>query len=102
VHPVGTVDEEGFAASAPCKTEDLLGFVARSVAVEGVDNVEGGREAEVVVEERAPEGIAVLDGVVDVERGMKEVFIFIDWRPYNSFSASIASWNKRLTILYSL
>jgi hypothetical protein len=79
VHPVGTVDEEGFAASAPCKTEDLLGFVARSVAVEGVDNVEGGREAEVVVEERAPEGIAVLDGVVDVERGMKEVFIFIGW-----------------------
>jgi hypothetical protein len=78
VRPVGTVDEEGFAAPAPCKTEDLLGFVARSVAVEGVDNAEGGHEAEVVVEERAPEGIAVLDGVIDVERGMKEIFIFID------------------------
>jgi hypothetical protein len=40
--------------------------------------VEGGREAEFIVEERAPEGIAVLDGAIDVERGMNEVFIFID------------------------
>jgi hypothetical protein len=39
--------------------------------------VEGGCEAEFVIKERAPEGIAVLDGAVDVERGMKEVFIFI-------------------------
>jgi hypothetical protein len=41
--------------------------------------VEGGHEGEFVVEERAPEGIAVLDGAVDVERGVKEVFIFIGW-----------------------
>jgi hypothetical protein len=29
--------------------------------------VEGGREAEFVVEEQAPEGVAVLDGAVDAE-----------------------------------
>jgi hypothetical protein len=29
--------------------------------------VEGGCEVEFVVEERAPEGVAVLDGAVDVE-----------------------------------
>jgi hypothetical protein len=40
--------------------------------------VEGGREAEFIVEERAPEGVAVLDGAIDVERGVNEVFIFID------------------------
>jgi hypothetical protein len=39
--------------------------------------VEGEHEAKVVIEEHAPEGVAVLDGVVDVERGMKEVFVFV-------------------------
>jgi hypothetical protein len=62
----------------------------------------GGIEAEFIIEEWAPEGVAALDGAVDVERGVEEVFIFIGWRPYNSFSANIASWNKRLTRLYSL
>jgi hypothetical protein len=41
--------------------------------------VEGGHEAEFIIEEQAPEGVAVLDGAVDVERGVKEVFIFIGW-----------------------
>jgi hypothetical protein len=41
--------------------------------------MERGREAEFIIEERAPEGVAVLDGAVDVERGVKEVFIFIGW-----------------------
>jgi hypothetical protein len=77
VHPVGMVDEEGFAATAPCETETLLRSVARGAVVEGVDGMEGGREAEVVIEEHTPEGIAVLGGAVDVERGMKEVFVFI-------------------------
>jgi hypothetical protein len=67
VHLVGTVDEEGFAAPAPCKTEALLGYVACGVVVEGVDK------------ERDPEGIVVLDGAIDVERGMKEVFVFVGW-----------------------
>jgi hypothetical protein len=79
VHPVGIMDEEGFAAPAPCKTEVLLGFVVRGVVVEGVDDVEGDCEAEFIIEERASKGVAVLDGAIDVERGVKEVFIFIGW-----------------------
>jgi hypothetical protein len=67
VRPVGTVDEEGFTTPAPYKTEALLRSVARGAVVEGVDDVEGGCEVEFVVEERAPEGVAVLEGVVDVE-----------------------------------
>jgi hypothetical protein len=78
VHPVDSVDEEGFAAPAPCKTEALLGSIAQRAIVEGVDDMEGGHEAKFVVEEWAPEGIAVLDRVIDDERGMKEVFVFID------------------------
>jgi hypothetical protein len=94
VRPVGTVDDEGFAAAAPYETEVLLGSVAWGAAIEGVNDVEGAREAEGVIEERAPEGIVVLDGAIGAERGVKEVFIFVGWRPYNSFSANIASWNK--------
>jgi hypothetical protein len=85
VHSVGIVDEEGFAAPTPYKIEALLGSVARGAIVEGVNDVEGGLEAKFIIEERAPEGIAVLDGAVDVERGIKEVFVFNGWRPCNFF-----------------
>jgi hypothetical protein len=91
VRPVGIVDDEGFVAAAPCKTEVLLGSVAWGAAVEGVDDMEGAREAEGVIEEWALEGVAVLDGVVGAKRGMKEVFNFVVWWPYNSLSANIAS-----------
>jgi hypothetical protein len=37
-------------------------------AVEGVDDVEGAREGEGVIEKRAPEGVAVLDGAVGAMR----------------------------------
>jgi hypothetical protein len=70
VRLVGTVDEEGFAGPAPYKTETLLrsvASVARCAIVEGVDDMERGHEAEVVIKEQAPEGIAVLDGAVDAE-----------------------------------
>jgi hypothetical protein len=53
--------------------------------------VEGGCEAKVVVEELVPEGVAVQDGVIDVEQRVKVVFIFVGWWPCNSFSANIAS-----------
>jgi hypothetical protein len=79
VCPVGIVDEEAFAAPAPYKTLALLRSIARGAVVEGVDDVEGGREAKFVIEERAPEGISVLDGAIDVERGVNEVFVFIGW-----------------------
>jgi hypothetical protein len=90
VRPVGIVDEEGFAARAPYQIEALLGSIAWGAIVEGVNDVEGGREAKFIFEEWAPEGVAVLDGAVDVEWSMK-VFIFISWWPYNSFSTNIAS-----------
>jgi hypothetical protein len=51
VHPVGTVDKEGFAAPAPFKIEALLESIARGAIVEGVDDVEGGHDAEFVIEE---------------------------------------------------
>jgi hypothetical protein len=94
VRSVGTMDEEGFAAPAPCKTEALLRSVACGDVVEGVNDMEGVHEAGFIVEERSLEGVVVLDGVVDVERGVNKVFVFISWRPYNSFSANIASWKK--------
>jgi hypothetical protein len=56
VRPVGTVDEEGFAAAAPCKTETLIRSIAWGAIAEGVDDVEGAREAEGAIKERAPEG----------------------------------------------
>jgi hypothetical protein len=64
VRPVGMMDKEGFAASAPYKTEALLGSVARGAIVEGVHDVEGGHEAKVVIEEQAPEGIAFWAAVI--------------------------------------
>jgi hypothetical protein len=79
VRPVGMVDEEGFAAPAPFKTEALLGFVARGAIVEDVNDMEGKHEVEAVIEECALEGVAVLDGAVDVDRGVKEVFVFVSW-----------------------
>jgi hypothetical protein len=66
VRLVGTVDEEGFAAPAPCEIEALLGSVARGAVAEVVDDIEGTREAEGVIEERAPEGVAILDGAIGV------------------------------------
>jgi hypothetical protein len=77
VRPIETVDEEVFAAPAPWKMEDLLSFVAWDAIVEGVDDIEGGHEAKVVIKEWVLEGIAVLDGAVDAGWGVKEVFVFV-------------------------
>jgi hypothetical protein len=44
--------------------------IERGAIAEGVDDVEGAREVEGVIEERALESVAVLDGIVDVGRGM--------------------------------
>jgi hypothetical protein len=59
------VDEEGFTATVPCKIEALLGSVVQGAVAEGVDDVEGVHKAKGVIEERAPKGITVLDGVMD-------------------------------------
>jgi hypothetical protein len=67
VCPVETMDEEGFdaaAATAPYETKALLESVVRGAVAEGVDDMEGAREAEGAIEERALEGVAILDGAV--------------------------------------
>jgi hypothetical protein len=51
VRPIGTVDDKGFVAAAPYETEVLLVSIAWGAIAEGVDDVEGAREAEGVVEE---------------------------------------------------
>jgi hypothetical protein len=78
VRPVGTVADECFAVAAPYETEVLLMSTVWDAAIEGVNDVEGAQEAEGVIEERAPEGVAVLDGAIGAERGVK-VFIFFIW-----------------------
>jgi hypothetical protein len=88
---VEMVNEEGFIVPVPCETEALLGSIARGAIAEGVDDMEGVREAEGVIEEWALEGVAVLDGAVDAGWGLKDVFIFVGWRSCNSFSANITS-----------
>jgi hypothetical protein len=72
VHLVGTVDDEGFAAAAPYETEVLLGSVARAAAVDGVGDMDGAWEANSVIDKWAPEGVAVMDGVLGAEQGVKE------------------------------
>jgi hypothetical protein len=51
VRLAGTVDDEGFAATTPYKTEVLLRSIAWGATVEGVDDIEGAREAEGVIKE---------------------------------------------------
>jgi hypothetical protein len=65
VRSVEMVDEHDFIAAAPYKIEALLESIARGAIAKGVDNVEGARETEGVIEERVPVGIAVLDGAID-------------------------------------
>jgi hypothetical protein len=99
VWPVDVVDDEdGFAAA-----RDASGVISKAIgAGGGAVNVEGTREVECVIEKRAVPGAREVEGVVDVWWGVNELFNLVGSRPCNSFSANIASWNKRLTILYSL
>jgi hypothetical protein len=48
---VEMVNEEGFVVPVPCETEALLGSIARGAIAEGVDDMEGVREAKGVIEE---------------------------------------------------
>jgi hypothetical protein len=89
VWPVDVVDDED-------------GFAAAWSAGGGVVDVEGAREVEGVIEKWAVAGAREVEGVVDGWRGMNEPFTLIGCWPCNSFSANIASWNKWLTVLYSL
>jgi hypothetical protein len=96
---VDVVDEEdGFAAAwgAGGVVSETRG------AGGGVIDVEGAHEVEGVIKKWVVAGAHKVEGVVDVWWGMNELFALIGCRPYNSFSANITSWNKQLTVLYSL
>jgi hypothetical protein len=89
---VGVVEEEGLVVAAPCKTDVLL--VSMVCGAGGVVAVEDVYAAKGVVEGQDPEGDD-LDGVIAGVQGVKEFLDLVYWRPCNSFSANIASWNKR-------
>jgi hypothetical protein len=90
-------DEDGFAV--PRGAGGVV-FEARG-ADDGVVDVEGAHEVEGVIKKWAIAGAREVEGVIDVWRDVNELFTLVGCRPYNSFSANIASWNKWLTILYS-
>jgi hypothetical protein len=91
-------DEDGFAAAWGAGG---VVYKARG-AGGGVIDVEDAREVEGVVKKQAVAGAREVEGVIIVWRGMNEIFNLVGCRPCNSFSTNIASWNKRLTVLYSL
>jgi hypothetical protein len=82
--------------------DDEDGFATARGAGGGAVDVEGTREVEGVIRKRVVPGARKVEGVVDVSRSVNELFNLVGCRTYNSFSANIASWNKQLTVLYSL
>jgi hypothetical protein len=91
-------DEDGFAAA-----RGASGVISEARgAGDGAVNVKSTHEVEGVVKKWAIPGAREVEGVIDVWRGVNELFNLVGCRSCNSFSANIASWNKRLTVLYSL
>jgi hypothetical protein len=92
------VTEEALLAGAAAVILPLL-------AARVVDAVAAGR---MVIEGGETDGRRLGEGAVFarpiVIRGMKVLLtlLLLLWRPCNAFSASIASSNKRLTVVYSL
>jgi hypothetical protein len=99
VRPVDVVDDEdSFAA-----TWGVGGVISEARGVGGgVIDVEGVHEVEGVIEKWVVAGAREVEGGIHVWRGVNELFNLVGCRPCNSFSANIASWNKWLTVLYSL
>jgi hypothetical protein len=94
-------DEDGFAAARGAGGIVLEAWGASGGAVD----VEGTRGVKGVIEKRVVLGVLgahEVEGVIDVWWGMNELFNLVGCWPCNSFSANIASWNKWLTVLYSL
>jgi hypothetical protein len=91
-------DEDGFAAA-----QGVGGVISEAWgAAGGVVDVEGACEVEGVIEKWAVAGAREVEGVIDVWWGMNELFNLVGCWPCNSISVNIASWNKWLTVLYSL
>jgi hypothetical protein len=57
----------------------------------GVIDVEGTHEGEGVIKKWAVAGAREVEGVIDVWRGVNELFTLVGCWPCNSFSANIAS-----------
>ena len=95
VQPVEATEEELFAGA--CKIEVLLPSSACDGCGSVVDHVS-------LVEGAATQNYefrAILFGP-NVILGVKVLALVLCWRPCNSFSATIASWNNLLVVLYSL
>jgi hypothetical protein len=91
-------DEDGFAAAWGAG-----GIISESRdAGGGVIYVDGAREVEGIIKKWAIAGARDVEGVIDGWQGVNELFTLLGCQPCNSFSANIASWNKWLTVLYSL
>jgi hypothetical protein len=75
--PVEVVDEEGIAI-APCKTAYLVISRASGACAGGIADVEGANKVKCCAEEGASQGVAVMDGSVDVGLGVNELFD-LDW-----------------------
>jgi hypothetical protein len=85
---VGVVDNKNSFAAA----QGVGGVISEARGASGgVVDVEGAREDEGVVEKSVVAGAREVVGVVDVRRGMNELFNLVGCRPCNSFSANIAS-----------
>jgi hypothetical protein len=99
VQPVDLVDkEDGFAAA-----RGVGGVISKAWDGGGVVvDVEGAHEVEGVVKKWTIAGAHEVEGVIDVWRGVNELFTLVGYQPCNSFSTNIESWNKWLTVLYSL
>jgi hypothetical protein len=86
---VEVVDEEGIS-TAPWKTVYLLISRVQGVGARVIADVQGASKVKGCAEEGASEGVAVMDGSVDVGLGVNELFD-LDLRPCNSFSTIISS-----------
>jgi hypothetical protein len=74
--PYGQVEvvDEKHITTAPSKTAYLLISGAKGVGVDGIANVKGTSKVEGCAEEGASEGVAVMDGFIDIGLGMNELF----------------------------
>jgi hypothetical protein len=86
---VEVVDKKGIATT-PCKTAYLLISGVQGVGARGIADVEGASKVKCCAEEGASEGVAIMDGSIDIGLGVNELFD-LDWRPCNSFSTIISS-----------
>jgi hypothetical protein len=70
---VEVVDEESIATS-PCKAAYLLISGAQGIVAGGIADVEGASKVKGCVKEGASEGVAVIDGSIDVGLGVNNLF----------------------------